>query len=242
MSSLELSVKDLKRFKALSRQQNYQQIASLVAQNFSRTNDARRGLTPNYDRLDDNLAKSIILHDEVVAFYRDNQSLSQQELAERFSDIKSVFEAHDLDNPDSVYGRKVDEMAVSISEYLSGNFEEASTVETEVEMENRGLFGRADIIRELEDGSKEMRDIKMGYSGKNPLEEYGMACYALISRSDYEIEKFILEYPLQEMEVEVQPEDWFSVLISDIREFEELEELYSQNNMIRSGQVEDLKT
>lgn len=242
MSKSEISVKDLKKFKALSRQQNYQEIASLVAQNSTRTNTARRGLTPDYDKLPDNLAKSIILHDEVVDFYRNNQSLSHPELTERFSEVRSSFEAHDLDDPDSVYGRKIDELVMDISEYLSGTFEEASNVETEVEMENQGLFGRADIIRELEDGTTEMRDIKMVYNGKNPLGEYGMACYALISQNDHEIDRFILEYPLQDMEVEIEPEDWFGVLISDIREFEQLEEFYSQNNMIRPPQVEDLTT
>ena len=56
-------------------------------------------------------------------------------------------------------------------------------------------------------GETELRDIKTRYSDRRPLpdedEKLKIACYALISRQALDIDRFILDYPLQGSDVKI---------------------------------------
>lgn len=232
MSELEeFSVRELEDFRRYSQEKNIEGLEDLLATNLAVSGIRGYELEPDYAEMSSDQALSLLIHDSVVEAYKLNTELDEDEFYEFLAGSMNsqVEEAEGLE-PDilleeNVYGRPISEVVQDLSRYYSENFSPGSDVETEQVLENNGFFGRADIIHEV-DGETELRDIKTRYSENVPVpgpgDRFKMASYALISRNERDIDRFVLEYPVQGVEVEVETEEWFGEVVEHAHEFEKL--------------------
>ncbi|MFB6192967.1 MAG: hypothetical protein ABEK00_01850 [Candidatus Nanohaloarchaea archaeon] len=232
----EFSVSELEEYRKHGRQNDREALEDLVSKNLAISGIRSYDLEPDLTEMKPDRALAYLLHDSVIDLYQENREMSSEEIYDRIAEKlnRRISETEGL-NQDIVLGRvhgmKVGDAASEIADYYSDNFEQASQVETEKVLENNGLYGRTDVVRQLDDTS-EIRDVKIHYSGipvPVPGEEFRMASYALISRDDLDVDRFVLEYPLQREEVEVKPENWFAEVTDTAADFEELLEEAREN-------------
>lgn len=204
-------------------------IEELVSRNLSASNQREYDYQGDFEDKNTDQALSILVHDAAVSLYERNEELNEEEAFNHISNHinERISESQNLDSDiiwNQVYGDSLNEVVQDAAEYYSENLVPASDVETEKVIENQGFHGRTDIIREV-DGKTEIRDVKTKYSDKAPIpgprDAFKMACYALISREGRDIDRFVLEYPLQGEEVEVEPEEWFAEVAEKANEFGE---------------------
>ena len=250
------SVSELSRYRKMRNFRNFEEIENLVASNL--VSDAEREPEPDFTGKNIDLAVSTIIHDSVIELYRQRSqetpstSGTLEEIItsppESFSDKIEAFEEDTGKNRSdifnmNVYGTPVEEVLEDIDSYYShARNEEVVNTGIEKYLSNRDFWGRADIIRDLKiDGEilTELRDIKTHYTDTpvpRDTDEYKISAYALISKSDQDIDRFVLEYPVQGIEVEVDPLDWMAHVAQDASEYSELLENSREN------QAESLET
>lgn len=227
----EFSVRELADFRRYSEQRNTEELEDLVATNLAISGIRGYELEPDYKEMNSDQALSLLIHDSAVDAYKLNSELDVDEFYEFLAGSmkEEAEQAKGLDTDilleREVYGRPLSEVVQDISEYYAKNFSKGSEVEIEEVMENNGFFGRADIIRKA-GGDTELRDVKNRYSRNIPVpgpdDGFKMGSYALISREQRDIDRFVLEYPIQGIEVEVGPEEWFGEVVQKADEFEKL--------------------
>lgn len=232
MSELEeFSVRELTDFRRYSEQGDTEGLEDLVATNLAISGIREYQLEPDYCEMDSDQVLSLLIHDSAVEAYELNSELSEDEFYEFLSSsMKEQSEnAEGLDTDilleEEVYGMPPSEVIEDISSYYAENFVSGSSIETETVLDNNGFSGRADVLQDVEDET-ELRDVKTRYSENIPVpgpdDRFKMASYALISRDDRDIDRFVLEYPVQGLEVEVETEEWFGQIIDYTHEFEEI--------------------
>lgn len=226
----EFSVNELETFRRKSWEEDDEAIHDLVIGNLAISGDRDYNLEPNFSDNDTDYALAILVHDAVVNLYKLNAELNSEEFFDEISGkiLDRVDDAEDLSEDiiwQEVHGESLNETVNQLADYYEENFEQASTVETEKVLNNNGFKGRADIVREI-DGETEIRDIKTRYSDRKPVpagdEKFKIACYALISREELNVDRFVLEYPLQGVEVEVEPEEWFAEIADTAEEYRQM--------------------
>ena len=227
----EFSVRELADFRRYSRERNNQGLEDLVATNLAISDIRGYELEPDYVEMTKDQALSLLIHDSAIKAYENNFEGDQDEFYSFLADDMNsqVEKAQGLEDDilltENVYGRPVSGVVEDIARYYAQNFSSGTDVETEKVLENNGFFGRADIIRVV-DEDRELRDIKTRYSEKTPLprpeDEFKMGCYALISREGMDIDRFVLEYPVQGLEIEVEPTEFFGEIVEQAENFEEL--------------------
>lgn len=219
----DFSVNQLKKFHHYSETGNSEQLDRLAAKNIGNSGMREYDIQANLPTMDESQRVSNIIHDAVVELYEQNNNLTADQAYDFIrTEIEDKGDLEDEFSKALVYRADLEETVEAISENIAENFVSGQDVRTEELLENRGLRGRADIIREV-DGLTELRDIKTKYSSEpRPYDEFGLACYALASRSDHDIDRFVLEYPVQGFEVEVNPEDWFSLIVERATQFEDM--------------------
>lgn len=181
-------------------------------------------IEPDLSEMERENALKTKIHDSVVEFYDFNLDLDSDEMFEfLYSEVERRGpEESDIDL--EIEDRKVENILRSVAAHYEDDFAEADTVETEKVIGNNGFYGRADILRDMGE-EKELRDVKMRFADNpvpGPKDRFGMACYALISRHEHDVDRFVLEYPLQGAEFEIEPENWFSEVVDSADEFESL--------------------
>ena len=235
------SVSELARYQKFREKGAEEAIKSQVTSNLM--SPADENLQPDFSDTEEDLAISTAIHDSVVELYRQQpeddveQFLEENLLSPSGSlsgTIKALEEDTELDRRDvlesNVYGMAVEDALKSIADFYNEARENEATinVETEKKLENNGFWGRADIIREFAmEGQTvtELRDIKTHYSNASlprKIDEYKIASYALTSYADQEIDRIVLEYPVQGFEIEVDPHDWIGFIAEDAAEYEDL--------------------
>lgn len=235
-------MRELADYRWHDRRDNRGELGDLVSTNLAVSGIRSYDLEPEFGDISEEQALSILVHDAVIELYDLNLELNSEEffevMAADISYRNSQEEDLDQDLSRGVGGLPLDEILEELADYYSGNFKAGENIETERVLNNNGFYGRADIVREV-DGEKELRDVKIRYS--NPpipglQDEFKMACYALISRDELDIDNFVLEYPLQGAEIEVEPEQWFGEVVDTAAEFESLleEGRKNQAELLRS--------
>ena len=223
----EFSVSQLAEFRKHSRMENDEALEELVSRNLSSSQDREYDYQGDFSDKDTDQTLSILVHDAAVNLYDRNEEVDVDEAFQHMSSHINdrISETQNLDRDviwRDVYGASLKDVVQDAAEYYAENLQTASEVATEEVLENQGFHGRADVIREV-DGETEIRDVKTRYSDApsmpGPEDEFKMACYALISRGELEVDRFVLEYPLQGEEVEVEPEEWFAEVANRANEF-----------------------
>ncbi|MFB6145428.1 MAG: hypothetical protein ABEJ99_02890 [Candidatus Nanohaloarchaea archaeon] len=225
-TGVEFSVTELSDYARYSRSGQQDKVDELVDRNLDIQGIRIYDLEPDFSGMDYDHALSILVHDAVVDLYDRNQELDEKEIFDFMaSRMGERVQRSDGLNEEVLWGRvydnKLNEVVDDIAHYYADNFVEGRDVRTEEVVGNRGFFGRADILREI-DGETELRDIKTHYSDVQvtmPYQEFKMGCYALISRGDLEVERFIIEYPLQQKKLEVDPTEWFGEVVEVAEEY-----------------------
>ena len=233
----DFSVSQLKKFHHLHSTENEEKLDELIANNIGYSSIRQYDIEPDLSNMTQSQRLSTVIHDAIVDIYGNNERLSEPEV---YDHIKSEIISKgglDRDYSDaSVYNTDLDSAVRDISENIAESFVAGSNVRTEELLENNCLRGRADIIREVDD-IKELRDIKTKYGSEpRPYDEFGLACYALISRAEHDIDRFVLDYPVQGFEVEIEPEDWFSLVVDRAIAFEEILE---DTREVQADQIRD---
>lgn len=224
----EFSVSELAEFRKYSRMNNEGSLEELVSKNLSLSENRQYDYKGDFSDKTTDQALSILVHDAAVSLYNQNQYVDAEEA---FSHMSShindrVSGTQNLDRDivwREVYGAPLNEVVKDAAEYYAESFQPASEISIEQVLENNEFYGRIDVIREV-NGEKEILDVKTRYADKpipRPGEEFKMACYALISRGELEVDRFVLEYPLQGKEMVVEPEDWFSEVANLANRFAE---------------------
>ena len=236
----EFSVSELWSFRENLWMDNTEAVNDLLMWNIATSDSREKRREASKSEIDADRAVSMLLHDASVSVYELNTSMEFDGFIDRLcSEVREVINDSDdlsLDlTCDEVYGLSVEQALEQLADYYSENFSEASEVEIERVIENNGFFGRADIIRDTGE-EIEMRDVKTRYSDKRPFpseeDRFKMTCYALISRGEIDVDRFVLEYPLQGKEVEIDPE-------SDLVEVANLADEYRERlEEVRSREVE----
>jgi len=236
----EFSVSELWSFRENLWMDNTEAVNDLLMWNIATSDSREKRREASKSEIDADRAVSMLLHDASVSVYELNTSMEFDGFIDRLcSEVRGVINDSDdlsLDlTCDEVYGLSVEQALEQLADYYSENFSEASEVEIERVIENNGFFGRADIIRDTGE-EIEMRDVKTRYSDKRPFpseeDRFKMTCYALISRGEIDVDRFVLEYPLQGKEVEIDPE-------SDLVEVANLADEYRERlEEVRSREVE----
>jgi len=225
----DFSVSQLAEFRKYSRLGSDEELEELVSRNLSSSQDREYDYQGDFSDKDTDQALSILVHDAAVSLYDRNEEVDVDEAFRQMSAHINdrISETQNLDRDviwRDVYGASLNEVVQDAAEYYAENLQTASEVATEEVIENKGFHGRADVIREV-DGETEIKDVKTRYSDTasipGPEEEFKMACYALISRGELEVDRFVLEYPLQGEEIEVEPEEWFAEVADRANEFGE---------------------
>lgn len=227
----EFSVRELEDFRRYSEEENTEGIQDLVATNLAISGIRDYELEPDYEEMSSDQILSLLIHDSAVEIYELNSELDQDEfyeflagnMNEQVEKAKGV--GKDVLLEGQVYGRPLSQVVGDIAGYYADNFSQGANVETEKVMENNGFFGRADIIREVED-EMELRDVKTRYSENIPVpapgDRFKIGSYALISRGERDIDRFVLEYPVQGTEIEVEPTELFGEIMEKAQKFEEM--------------------
>jgi len=236
----EFSVSEIWSFRENLWMDNTEAVNDLLMWNIATSDSREKRREASKSEIDADRAVSMLLHDASVSVYELNMSMEFDGFIDRLcSEVREVINDSDdlsLDlTCDEVYGLSVEQALEQLADYYSENFSEASEVETERVIENNGFFGRADIIRDTGE-EIEMRDVKTRYSDKRPFpseeDRFKMTCYALISRGEMDVDRFVVEYPLQGKEVEIDPE-------SDLVEVANLADEYRERlEEVRSREVE----
>lgn len=225
----EFSVSQLAEFREYSLMRDEEALEDLVSRNLSSSQDREYDYQGDFSDKDTNQALSILVHDATVGLYDQNEEIHADEAFQYMSSHINdrISETENLDRDviwNDVYGASLKEVVQDAAEYYAENLQTGSEVKTEEVIENNGFHGRADVIREV-DGHKEIRDVKTRYSESasmsKPEDQFKMACYALISRDELDVDRFVLEYPLQGEEVVVEPEEWFAEVANRANEFGE---------------------
>ncbi|QKQ98943.1 hypothetical protein GKQ38_05525 [Candidatus Nanohaloarchaea archaeon] len=232
----EFSVRELADYYWNDERENYDEVEDLAATNLAISGIRSYDLEPDFSDMDNEQALALLVHDAAVDIYELNSELDSEEFFELMaSDINyRISQEDELDQElvfGSIEGRPLKDIVEEVSNYYEQNFQEGENVKTERVLENNGFHGRADIIRDV-DGETELRDIKTHYTETpvpGPLDGFKVACYALISRDELEVDSFVIEYPLQGTEIEVEPEEWFGEVAEKAREFEEILEEGREN-------------
>ena len=223
----EFSVSQLAEFRKHSRMENDEALEELVSRNLSSSQDREYDYQGDFSDKGTDQTLSILVHDAAVSLYDRNEEVDVDEAFQHMSTHINdrISETQNLDRDviwRDVYGASLKDVVQDAAEYYAENLQTASEVATEEVLENQGFHGRSDVIREI-DGETEIRDVKTRYadapSMPGPEDEFKMACYALISRGELEVDRFVLEYPLQGEEVEVEPEEWFAEVANRANEF-----------------------
>lgn len=226
----EFSVSELDTFRRKSGYGDQEAVYDLVAGNLAISGERDYRPEPDFEQEDTDYALTLLVHDAAVNLYELNEQLDSEDFFEQITDdiIQRIEDEQALSKDiiwEQVYGTSVKDTVDQLADYYSENFEQASRVETEKLIENNGFTGRTDIVREV-GGETELRDIKTRYSDRRPLpdedEKFKIACYALISRQELDIDRFILEYPLQGEEVKIDPRERFSDIAGIAEEYRQM--------------------
>lgn len=226
----EFSVSELDTFRRKSGYGDQEAVYDLVAGNLAISGERDYRPEPDFEQEDTDYALTLLVHDAAVNLYELNEQLDSEDFFEQITDdiIQRIEDEQALSKDiiwEQVYGTSVKDTVDQLADYYSENFEQASHVETEKLIENNGFTGRTDIVREV-GGETELRDIKTRYSDRRPLpdedEKFKIACYALISRQELDIDRFILEYPLQGEEVKIDPRERFSDIAGIAEEYRQM--------------------
>lgn len=225
----EFSVTELANYRWHEMRDNCEKIEDLIATNLAVSGIRSYNLEPDFSEMGREQALSLLVHDAAVEVYRTNSELESEEYFDIMaSNINSrVSQEDNLDSEivfDNVRGFPVNEVVQSIADYYGENFRSAQNIEIEKVLENNDFHGRADIVRDV-NGDTELRDIKTCYTDAaipGSQDSFKLACYALISRNQLDIDSFILEYPLQSTEIEIEPENWFGEVAEKAGELEDL--------------------
>ena len=134
---------------------------------------------------------------------------------------------------EEVYGMPVSEVLGSISAFYSDQLgaKNVEKVELEKRLRNKNFTGRADVLRTFNDENgeevTELRDVKTHYSDDKvivPKDDYTISAYAFLAYADedVDIDRVVLEYPVQGQEYEVDPLNWIHLIAEDVSELGEL--------------------
>lgn len=185
---------------------------------------------------------------EIRAVLEENLAETEGRLGEQFDgfDDATGLERDDLAK-EEVYGMPVSEALSRISEFYSDQLagENVEKVELEKGLRNRNFTGRADVLRTVtdEEGEEvtELRDIKTHYSEGRilvPKDDYTISAYAFLAYGDEDIDvdRVVLEYPVQGQGYEVDPLNWIYMIADDASE---LEELLEASRELQADKIEE---
>ncbi|WP_414837950.1 hypothetical protein ACK3SF_00940 [Candidatus Nanosalina sp. VS9-1] len=257
----QFSVSNLVDYRWIRDRENFDDLKNFLAHNLASSSFRENSPTPNFSRMSQDQAKAVLIHDSALELYSAADEMAEDIQA---SEIKQILESNITeetgrlgrqfrDFEDSgisrehvksgkIYGRKVDDVLNSIADFYAESLplEDFEILHIEDELSNNSFTGRADLVRRL-DGITELRDVKTHYTNERPIfpvDDYKISAYALLAHGeDLEIDRVVLEYPVQGQQYEVEPENWLAYIASDASE---LEALLEDTRRLQADKLEEV--